>query len=63
MKIIVSFLVSFFVWFFVFSIPVSQEPGMMNHLRGVVCGANATLFIKMHRLIGDPFDLVGALDE
>ena len=58
MQIVLSFIISSLIWFAVFSIKFSPEPGVLEGLQGLVCPANDTLFIRFHKSIGDPFELL-----
>lgn len=58
MKYILGFIVSSVIWFFIFSIKIDEEEGVLDDLKGLICPANTTLFIRAHEKIGDPFELI-----
>tara|TARA_B100001094_G_scaffold330304_1_gene395199 strand:+ start:2102 stop:2335 length:234 start_codon:yes stop_codon:yes gene_type:complete len=57
--ILISFIVSSAIWFTIFSIKIEQDAGLGSSIKNLVCQGNTTLFIKIHELIGDPFELIG----
>lgn len=58
LKMLGGFIFSFFFWFTIFSIKIETEQDFLETLKGYVCQANTSLFIHLHRTIGDPFGLI-----